>query len=265
MIFENLLLRSERTTSATRSVVDAVQLHESSALGSPEREIPSGGPDVADEQNLIDTRDMVALHGAFRRALADAPAQLAGVIDGDTETASRLGAYLDDVLWLLHAHHAGEDELLYPLLIERAPEQERLFAEMESQHAAVAETLLAAQGAAREFGASASATDAEVCALAIRALEVALEPHLSDEEVEVLPIAARTITPPEWGAMPAHALSHYGGERIWLPFGIAFEGMPEDIQERMLTMLPPPVSQMWNGGGSAAFSSEITAIRSLAP
>jgi len=84
---------------------------------------------------------------------------------------------------------------------------------------------------------------------------------VNDEEETVLPIAARVIAPPEWGAMPAHALSRYPGDRVWLPFGLAFEGMPGDIREGMLEHLPPPVSAMWLGGGSDAFATEMAAIR----
>ncbi len=61
--------------------------------------------------------------------------------------------------------------------------------------------------------------------------------------------------------LPAHALLGYTGDRVWLPFGLAFEGMPGDIQESMLERLPPPVSAMWLGGGSDAFANEMAIIR----
>ena len=77
---------------------------------------------------LLDTRDMVALHRAFRRVLTDAPGQIASVREGDTERSRLLADYLADALWLLHEHHIGEDELLYPLLAERVPEEGELFA-----------------------------------------------------------------------------------------------------------------------------------------
>jgi hemerythrin-like domain-containing protein len=218
---------------------------------------------MADDTVLIDTRDMVALHESFRRALTDAPAQLAGVTNGDTVTATRLAAYLGEVLWLLHAHHGGEDELLYPLLASRVPDRAELFATMEGQHADLVTNLTEAQEATTLFGASASADDARACGMAFAALGAAVDPHLVEEEREVLPIAARAITPPEWGAMPEHALSQYPGQRIWLPFGIAIEGMPADMQAGLISELPPPVAAMWTGGGEAAFVAEMSAIRGL--
>ncbi len=209
----------------------------------------------------IDTRDMVALHAAFARALGDAPGQIASVSDGDTGRARQVADYLGEVFWLIHAHHDGEDELLYPLLAERVPDGKETFSKMDAQHLAVSSSIETAGRAAEQFGSSAGLSDGQSAAGACEALLAVMAEHVTDEEEKVLPIAARVIAPPEWGAMPAHALSRYPGGRVWLPFGLAFEGMPGDIQEGMLEHLPPPVSAMWLGGGSDAFATEMAAVR----
>jgi len=210
---------------------------------------------------LLDTRDMVALHRSFRRVLADAPGQIASVREGDVQRSRLLADYVADALWLLHEHHIGEDELLYPLLAERVPEEAELFARMEEQHHAVAEGIEVAQRAVERFGRSASVADGDELAAACGSLLQSTEEHLVDEEEHVLPIAARVITPPEWGAMPSQALSRYEGPRLWLPFGIAYEGMPPDIQEAMLVRIPPAVAEMWKSGGSDAYAAEMAEIR----
>ncbi len=187
---------------------------------------------------LTDTRDMIALHDAFKRALRDAPSQIASVVDGDTLRARRFGDYLGEVLWLLHAHHEAEDELLYPLLSERAPEDRGLFSRMEGQHAALTSSTQAVEGATGRFGTSGSAVDGRALAKASESLRDTLTEHLDEEEEAVLPIAARCVSPPEWGAMPAHALSHYPGTRVWLPFGLVLEAMPDDVRENLLAHVP---------------------------
>ncbi|MGA2803553.1 MAG: hemerythrin domain-containing protein [Acidimicrobiales bacterium] len=148
---------------------------------------------------LTDTRDMIALHDAFKRALRDAPSQIASVVDGDTLRARRFGDYLGEVLWLLHAHHEAEDELLYPLLSERAPEDRGLFSRMEGQHAALTSSTQAVEGATGRFGTSGSAVDGRALAKASESLRDTLTEHLDEEEEAVLPIAARCVSPPEWG------------------------------------------------------------------
>ena len=212
-------------------------------------------------QVQIDTRDMVALHGAFARALSDAPGQLSSVGTGNTDRARRLADYLGELFWLFHAHHEGEDELLYPLLVQRVSTHHETFSRMDAQHVAVSSSIDAAERAVEQFGSSGGLVDAQTAIAACEALLVTMAEHVTDEEETVLPLAARVISPPEWGAMPAHALSRYPGERVWLPFGLAFEGMPGDIQENMLARLPSPVSAMWLGGGSDAFANEMAIIR----
>ncbi len=214
-----------------------------------------------DNQIQTDTRDMLAVHNAFKRALEEAPSQLASVGDGDAQRASYLADYLGEVLWLLDAHHTGEDELLYPLLLERAPEERELFSRMAAEHAAVHSSLQATESAAERFGRSGSAVDGQALASACQSLREALVEHLDQEEKDVLPIAARCVSPPEWGALPADTLSHYSGTRVWLPFGLVLEAMPVDVREDLLAHVPPLVSQMWFGGGSDAFAKEMAVIR----
>jgi hemerythrin-like domain-containing protein len=210
---------------------------------------------------LTDTSDMKYMHDAFRRALEDAPGQIASVEDGDTKKAQILASYLGEVLWLLHAHHEGEDELLYPLLVVRVPESKDLFSRMESQHAAVGLRLEEAREAVERFEISGSAQDGEGLASACRSLFDEVAAHLDEEEAEVVPIASRTVTPEEWGALPAHAFSQYAGTRPWLVLGFATEMFPDDMRAQVFAHLPPPVSEMWFGFGSDAFTKEMATIR----
>ena len=147
---------------------------------------------TSDSPMLTDTRDMLVVHGALKRAFGDAPSQLASVGNGDAERARYLADYLGEVLWLLHAHHSAEDELLYPVLSERAPEERELFSRMEAQHAALVSSLRAAESAAERFGRSGSTVDGEALAAACNSLRESLVEHLDQEEKDVLPIAARS-------------------------------------------------------------------------
>jgi steroid delta-isomerase-like uncharacterized protein len=217
-----------------------------------------------DTMPLTDTRDMMCVHNVFRRALTDAPGQLACVTDGDAQRAEKLATYLGEVLWLLHAHHSAEDELLYPLLVARAPESQELFTRMDAQHVAVAASIERAQRAAEAFAKSGSTHDGEALAGACRSLLDEAAGHLTEEEVEVVPIASRTITPAEWGALPGHALSRYPGTRLWLLLGLIFEAMPDDLRDHVLAHVPPPVSEMWFAFGSDAFRDEMATIRAEA-
>ena len=79
----------------------------------------------------------------------------------------------------------------------------QLFSRMDAQHVAVTSSLEAAQHAAKRFGETGSAADGRALAEACESLLETLDVHLSQEEDEVLPIAARVVSPAEWGALPA--------------------------------------------------------------
>ncbi len=68
----------------------------------------------------LDTHDMVVIHRAFRRESLLLASLIAGVEDGDRRRARALAAHLRWYRLGLHNHHAGEDELLWPLLHARA-------------------------------------------------------------------------------------------------------------------------------------------------
>jgi hemerythrin-like domain-containing protein len=213
-----------------------------------------------DDTELTDVSDMPLMHQGFRRGLGEARTQLSFIEDGDMARAAHFADYISELLWLLHAHHDGEDELLYPLLVERVPDQADLFARMDAQHSSVESSVGSATAAAATYRDSGSATDARALADACEALLALLEPHLTEEEEEVLPLAARCVTPGEWGQLPGHALMAYRGDRIWLPFGLATEAFPPPVLDAILSG-PSPIGPMWRGGGSAAFAQEMRLIR----
>jgi len=208
-----------------------------------------------------DVRDMYAIHNAFRRALSELPGQIDATPDGDTARAEQLASYTAETLWLLHVHHGGEDALVYPLLIERAPEHNELFEKMEGQHQSVTASIEATQAAAATYGASHTPADGRMLSEAGLALLAELDVHLVEEETAVLPLAEEYLTVEEWAMQPPHALMQYQGERIWLPFGLVYEAVPPEQKPAMFGQLPPPVQDMWTGGGADAFAAEMASIR----
>ena len=64
--------------------------------------------------------EMVIIHRFFRRELVAVPLLVRGTNGGDNDRARVVGAHLRFVLDSLRVHHTGEDELLWPKLLERA-------------------------------------------------------------------------------------------------------------------------------------------------
>lgn len=87
------------------------------------------------DTTLVDTREMNAVHSAFRREFRLAGGLIRQVGPGDTARAAVVGAHLALIERLLHHHHTSEDTLLWPLLLERVPvELAPIVRLMEAQH-----------------------------------------------------------------------------------------------------------------------------------
>jgi len=84
-----------------------------------------------------DTDRMVAVHTMFRRERRLAGAAVRAVATGDTRQTARTADHLTLQLELLH-HHTPEDQLMWPLLLERVPEKLAPVVHLiESQHEAI--------------------------------------------------------------------------------------------------------------------------------
>ncbi len=61
----------------------------------------------------IDTRDMLLIHRVIRREVGGLPGLFRAT--RDRARAARVAAHASEMLDFLHAHHTGEDELLWPV------------------------------------------------------------------------------------------------------------------------------------------------------
>ncbi|HEY2562521.1 MAG TPA: hypothetical protein VGI44_02345, partial [Acidimicrobiales bacterium] len=64
---------------------------------------------------LIDTRDMLVLHGALSREFRLAPAAVSRVQPGDRKRARDVDEHLALICYVLHEHHDSEDKILWPV------------------------------------------------------------------------------------------------------------------------------------------------------
>lgn len=208
-----------------------------------------------------DTSDMRFPHGLFRSAFAEAPTLIDATAPGDRERANRLGGLYANVLAFLRAHHGAEDALLWPLLRASAPEQGALLDRMENQHQAVDEVTSAAEKAIVAYQADPSAALAQALVVALRRLSVELDIHLVEEEREILPLAAVTVSQEEWGQMPGWATQHFQGDKFWLMVGLLFEQMTAEEVATTLQHQPPALQQMWRESGERDYRAFMADLR----
>ena len=175
----------------------------------------------------IDVRDMAIVHRTFRKAYDEAARLVRAVPTPSPGRVTFLADHIDLALAALHIHHEDEDALLYPKLIERAPEQAPMTEHVEQEHQLIKTALDAASAACRTWRERPSAEAGEALAAALDRLNAVVQPHLDDEEQKVVPLAAVTLTQQEWDAMGKAGMSKIPRSKRGIAAGMMLEPLDE--------------------------------------
>jgi hemerythrin-like domain-containing protein len=197
------------------------------------------------EAQPIDVRDMLIIHGTFRTRYRQAAGLVRAAPAPSPERVAFLADHVDFVITALHIHHEGEDELLYPKLIERVPEQASMTEEVEHEHELVRSALDAASAACATWRARPSTETGEGLATALDQLTSVAERHLDDEEQKVVPLAAATLTQQEWDAIGEHAVAQIPRDQQPIAFGMILEPLDDADRAYMKRVLPRPVRVLY--------------------
>jgi hypothetical protein len=171
------------------------------------------------KENPIEVRDMAIVHRLFRQAYAEA-ARL--VRAGPTPSPGRvtfLADHIDLVLGGLHSHHQDEDELLYPKLIERVPEQAPMTEQVEHEHQVIATALDAASAACATWRQRPSAETGEALAAAL--------------------------TQQEWDAMGKRGMSSIPRNKRAIAAGMMLEPLNAADRAYMMKHVPAPLRMLF--------------------
>lgn len=215
--------------------------------------------------DLLDTREMLVVHSLFRRELRLAAGLVRRVPPGDTGRSAVVARHLGLVEEVLHHHHTAEDELLWPLLVERVPDELAPVVQlMEAQHGKV-DTLLEQIGRLRPaWAADPDARRTEDLAALYDDLYIHTAEHLDAEESRVLPLVARCITPAEWAALGDAGRHGIKRADMSLVFGMMmYEGDPE-VVATMLAPAPLPVRVLVPRLGRRAYRRHALAVHGTA-
>ena len=190
---------------------------------------------------LTDVSDMVVVHRVFRREFTLIPRLVSSVPPGDTARAAVLTTHARLVLDGLRLHHTAEDELLWPKLLDRCTPDAALVHRMEAQHERVEHYTEQLHAALGRWEAEARPAVTEEVAATFDALREALFEHLEEEEREILPLAARHVTPEEWAQLGEHGVETMTKKQLPIFFGAVTEEATPEERTQMLAVLPAPV------------------------
>ena len=193
----------------------------------------------------IDVRDMAIVHRTFRNAYEESARLVRAAPSPSPGRVTFLADHIDFGIAALHHHHEGEDELLYPKLIQRVPEQAPMTEQVEHEHLVIKTALEAASAACATWRQRPSAETGEALAAALDHLNAVVQPHLDDEENKVVPLAAVTFTQQEWDAIGKHGVAWIPRNKRGIAFGMILEPLGDADRAYMMRSLPAPVRMLY--------------------
>ena len=200
----------------------------------------TGGPHDAattrdTDRPLVDVRDMIVVHTAMLREFRLLPTAVAETQVGDRKRVQAVADHLRFLCDLLHHHHEGEDELLWPKLRQRTlPAALEVIEEVESQHLEIDLALSGVEEQRQAWAGDPSPDHRDHLVARLGRLHTVLREHLDLEERALLPLAASVLTPAEWEAIGEEAVAAMPKSVLPLVFGMfAYEGDPEVLRDML--------------------------------
>jgi hemerythrin-like domain-containing protein len=209
---------------------------------------------------VVDTHEMVLIHRVIRREFGQLPRLLRSAA-GDRARSKVIGAHAREMVSFLHTHHCGEDELLFPLLRERAALDPELMDRMDAQHEQVDNAVTGIGAELPGWTASADAAAGERMAALIEAMMPTLIDHLAEEEQKLLPIVSVTVTQREWDALGKHGMSAIPLTRRLVMLGHITEEADDVERQTFLKVVPAPARLAYKLIGHRQFTRETATIR----
>ena len=192
----------------------------------PQEPLPAG--------QYADTRSMRDVHSAFKREFSLLPTLVRNVSPADQARANIVAEHIHFLMAILHEHHSGEDEFLWPKLLDRGSTDVIETAHlMESHHATLATILEDLDSALRAWNGSGATQHAPTLTTVLGRIIPTLAEHMSLEESQALPMVERYVTAEEWQKLVASVHARLTDENLTLILGMV-------IYESFANSPPPP-------------------------
>ncbi len=188
--------------------------------------------------NQTDMTEMYAIHDCLRAEFSRLPGLVEAVAPGDSARAGVVGGHVMVMTSVLHAHHEGEDELVWPVLQVRSPEHVQLVEEMTEQHGQMVTAIDRAQEQAQAWMADAGEDGRAALMTTLAGLNEDMVAHLEMEEREVVPLISRDMTQDEYAAVGAHSRASLSPEQLAVGLGLILADTTPERGEAILAGMP---------------------------
>jgi hemerythrin-like domain-containing protein len=182
---------------------------------------------------------MLVVHEAFRQTYRRMPELVMTVAPGDVRRAGIVADHIQLIEEFLHLHHKGEDDLLWPKLLDRAGDRlASAVALLEGQHEEVASLMADVSTQLDVWRKDPSGAHGTELADSLKRLGTQLAEHLAIEERDVLPLVAEYVTAKEWHELGDHAINGLPKSKLPIVFGMLASLAEPEVVTLMLSSAP---------------------------
>ncbi|MEU4084662.1 hemerythrin domain-containing protein [Streptomyces aureus] len=207
------------------------------------------------------TREMAMIHRVFRRESRLLAELVQDVASSDTTRAGILAEHWREYSVGLHAHHTGEDEMLWPVLLPHIDLDAEQVLAMEAQHHELGAGMDEVRVLMDRWRAHALSADRDELAEALRRHHRRLSAHLDEEERVVMPLVVRHVSESQWRAVGERGLAETPRNRLMISLGAILEDCPAEERREFLGRLPLAARVMWKVLGERQYRRETRRIR----
>ncbi|MFC3738316.1 hemerythrin domain-containing protein [Paractinoplanes deccanensis] len=204
------------------------------------------------------TQELVVIHRVFRREAALLSRFVTGCRPGDTARAAQVAGAVRGYTGGLLCHHRVEDELVWPLLRERARLYDELVQRMEDQHGRLEKSLLTIGDLLPRWELAAAGHVRDELAEHLTEHRALLVEHLDDEEELILPLVAEHLSAAEWDGVGRRALGT-------TTLGAILEEAGPDERRHFLAKVPPADRLGWWLIGRRQYQRQVSRLREPQP
>ncbi|MFI5926581.1 hemerythrin domain-containing protein [Micromonospora sp. NPDC051543] len=207
------------------------------------------------------THEMVIIHRVFRREATVLERLVASAGVGDVARAAQLTAAIREYVGGLHHHHHLEDELIWPLLRERAGLHTDLVTRMEKQHGQLDTSLQAIDALLPQWEGQASAEVRDDVAASLASHRAVLVEHLDEEEEQIIPLIAEHLSVDEWNLVGRRGLEAVPRNKVMHALGAILEDATPDERRYFLAKVPAIGRVMWRLVGERQYRQRMSRLR----
>ena len=194
---------------------------------------------AAAPEGPCDMSMMFLMHHAFRRDLSAFAAAVPRTPLDDHVAWTALAARWELFSSTLHNHHEGEDEHIWPALMDRASADERAVLEaMEAEHAIIDPTLTACRDGLTQMSNHPTGEGRSALTLHLAAAGEHLALHLTHEETDAIAFMQRVLTAEDWDAIEDKLRATLSLAKVVRMVPWVLHGLPLEARRQLFAEMP---------------------------